>query len=370
MKNDMPPRGAVPPPDAADGARSFSSPCAATGLDEVFARLNLLGESPVFRDVLRAIRRVAECDATVLIQGETGTGKELAGRAIHYLSARRDGPFIPVNCGAIPDALVEAELFGHARGAFTDAKETHQGLIAQARGGTLFLDELEALSAHGQVALLRFLQDQEYRPVGGPMVRHADVRVLGSTNADLAGLAARAEYRKDLLFRLNVLTLELPPLRARGDDALVLARSFVRRFSEQYRRPAKPFHPDAVAYLERHAWPGNVRELENLVLRACLLDDGPELRFPAPTERPPGSGRAPAAPAAPLAATSFREAKARAITEFERAYIAELLERASGNISLAARLAGQERSRFGKLVRKHGFSAAVFRGAIPRTDPA
>jgi DNA-binding NtrC family response regulator len=343
-----------------------------TAVDETFAHLNLIGDSPAFRDVLRAARRIASCDATVLIQGETGTGKELFGRAIHYLSARREGPFIPVNCGAIPDALIEAELFGHARGAFTDAKEARQGLIAQARGGTLFLDELETISPHGQVALLRFLQDQEYRPVGGAAVRDADVRVIGSTNADLAALAARGAFRRDLLFRLNVLALELPPLRARGDDVLVLARSFLRRFSEQYRRPAKALHPDAVAYLKRHPWPGNVRELENLVLRSFLFDDGPDLRLHAPSE-PTGSWSAPVAPAiraAPLSAIGFREAKARAIAEFERAYIAELLERARGNISLAARLAGQERSRFGRLIRKHGLSGASFRGPRPPVGPS
>jgi DNA-binding NtrC family response regulator len=222
------------------------------------------------------------------------------------------------------------------------------------------------------VALLRFLQDQEYRPVGGPAVRVADVRVIGSTNADLGALAARGEFRKDLLFRLNVLALELPPLRARGDDVLLLAESFVRRLSEQYRRPAKALHPDAVAYLRRHTWPGNVRELENLVLRAFLLDDRPELRLPAAAEVTgawTGLG-APAVRAAPLSAIGFREAKARVIAEFERAYVAELLDRARGNVSLAARLAGQERRRFGRLIRKYGLSGAAFRGSASISGPS
>ncbi len=361
----------VPASDADQGDGTSASRLE-PAVDEAFARLNLIGDSPGFRDVLRAARRVAACDATVLIQGETGTGKELFGRAIHYLSVRRNGPFVPVNCGAIPDALIEAELFGHARGAFTDAKQAREGLIAEARGGTLFLDELETMSPHAQVALLRFLQDQEYRPVGGPVVRVADVRVIGSTNADLAVLAARGGFRSDLLFRLNVLALELPPLRARGNDVLLLARSLLRRFGEQYRRPAKTLHPEAAACLKRHTWPGNVRELENLILRSFLLDDGPELRLPAPTE-PTCAWREPAASAVRgglLSAIAFREAKARAVAEFERAYIAELLERARGNISLAARLAGQERSRFGRLIRKHGLSGASFRGLTPSAGPS
>jgi DNA-binding NtrC family response regulator len=344
---------------------------AGTAVDEAFAQLNLIGDSPAFRDVVRTARRLAACGATVFIQGETGTGKELFARALHYLSPRAGGPFIPVNCGAIPDTLIEAELFGHARGAFTDAKEARPGLIAQAHGGTLFLDELETTSPHGQVALLRFLQDQEYRPVGGPAVRVADVRVIGSTNADLGALAARGEFRKDLLFRLNVLALDLPPLRARGDDVLLLARAFLRRLSEQYGRPAKTLHPDAVAYLRRHPWPGNVRELENLVLRSFLLDDGLELRLPAAAEE--GAAWtwpvAPAVRAGSLSAISFREAKARVVAEFERAYIAELLERARGNVSLAARLAGQERSRFGRLIRKHRLSGAAFRNASANAGP-
>jgi DNA-binding NtrC family response regulator len=356
---------------AATGDTSSPSQKARTDVDGAFARFNLLGESAAFAEVVRITCRVAPLDATVLIRGETGTGKELIGRAIHYLSPRRDGPFMPLNCGAIPDALVETELFGHARGAFTDAKEARQGVIAQARGGTLFLDELETLTPRGQIALLRFLQEQEYRPVGGVLVRDANVRVVGSTNADLADLAARGQYRQDLLFRLDVLSIEIPPLRARGDDALVLARAFVRRLSDQYRRPAKPLHAEAIAYLKRHSWPGNVRELENVVLRSFLLEDGPELRFAALPASPPGPTCA--APRTgdrglPLTEANFREAKARAIADFERAYVAELLARASGNIALAARIAGKERSRLGKLIRKYGFSGAAFRSAVAGLD--
>jgi len=204
-----------------------------------FTKLNLLGKSLEFTQVLQQIDRFARCDAALLINGETGIGKELVARAIHYLSQRRDGPFIPVNCGAIPDSLIGSELFGHSRGAFTDAREARQGLIAQAEGGTLFLDELETLSASGQVALLRFLQDHEYRPLGASQSRLANVRVIGATNANLAALAKQGTFRQDLLYRLNVLTLDLPPLRSRGDDAVVLAQAFLRTLCSRYQQPQR-----------------------------------------------------------------------------------------------------------------------------------
>jgi DNA-binding NtrC family response regulator len=333
--------------------------------DDAFGRLNLIGASSAFLAAWRLLQRLAPCRAPVLVQGETGTGKELFARAVHYLSDRRSGPFIPVNCGALPDSLVESELFGHVRGAFTDAREAHEGLVAQARGGTLFLDELEALSARGQVALLRFLQDQEYRPVGGRVVRAADVRVVGSTNASLDTLAARGQYRQDLVFRLNVLVLDLPPLRDREDDVVLLANAFVERLARQYGKPVLRLHPRALSFLRSHRWPGNVRELENLVHREFLLCDGPDLDpSPAATMAISHHGTA-ATPVAEadgtLTASTFRAAKARAVEAFERAYLAELLERARGNVSLAARLAGKERSRLSKLIRKHGLRGAAFR---------
>ena len=333
---------------------------ATSSSDDAFARLNLIGDSPVFRAVLEMVLRMASCEATVLVQGETGTGKELVAGALHYLSRRRDGPFISVNCGAIPDSLFEAEVFGHVRGAFTDAREARQGLIAQARGGTLFLDEVEALSPRGQVALLRFLQNQEYRPVGGSLVQNADVRVIASTNAELCRLVAQGTYRQDLLFRLTVLVVELPPLRSRGDDVVVLAQAFLDRLSRQYARPPRVLDTESLAYLRAHAWPGNVRELENLIHREFLMSDAPRMRLGS-AAAPRRDARTPASHQGVLTANGFREAKARAIEEFERAYLVELLKRAHGNVSLAARLAGKERSRLGKLIRKHGLSQAAFR---------
>ena len=205
------------------------------------------------------IRQYATCDATVLIEGETGTGKELAARAIHYLSRRRDLPFLALNSGAIPDNLVESELFGHLRGAFTDAKQARVGLVARAKGGTLFLDEVEAMTSRVQVALLRFLQDGEYRPIGGDPVKAANLRILASSNVDLNAMVQRNCFRIDLLYRLNVLSVVLPPLRERDGDAMLLAKAFVERLNRQSDAPPKVLHPDAARVLNSHAWPGNVR---------------------------------------------------------------------------------------------------------------
>lgn len=320
-----------------------------------FARLNLIGESESFQRVLRLVERLSRCDATALIHGETGTGKELVARAIHYLSVRRTCPFIPVNCGAIPDSLVENELFGHARGAYTDAKDARSGVIAQAQSGTLFLDEIDALSTRSQVALLRFLQDREYKPVGGSVVRSADVRVVASTNANLELLVSKGLYRQDLFYRLDVLSVRLPPLRERPGDPRLLAEAFVRRFSRQYNTGLKTLDPLTLAYLDSHHWPGNVRELENLIHREFLLSDSSLIRIHSPATR-----LAVEAACDKLTATAFKQAKARVIAEFERAYITELLSRTQGNISQAARIAGKERSRLGKLVKKYGMERDTF----------
>jgi len=325
-----------------------------------FGELNLVGNSPAFLEALELIRRSAACDATVLLQGETGTGKELAARAIHYLGARRKFPFVPVNCGALPDTLVENELFGHARGAFTDARDSRQGVIAQAQGGTLFLDEVEALSQKAQVALLRFLEDFEYRPLGGAEVHTADVRIIAAGNTDLAAAAKAGGFRRDLLFRLNVLPVDLPPLRARGRDVVRLAEMFLQRFARQYRRPPKSLHPEALERLLQYAWPGNVRELENVIHRELLMSDAPTIHMRCLTPCAGDCAGAPEALAGTLTKASFQDAKARAIAQFERAYIIELLERTGGNISQAARISGKERSRLGKMLKKYGVERRAF----------
>lgn len=335
---------------------------------DAFSRANLVGSSAEFRKVVAQIGRMAELDATVLIAGETGTGKEVAARAIHYLGGRCEKPFVPVNCGALSESLVESELFGHERGAFTDAKTASIGLIGQAAGGTIFLDEIDTLTPKAQASLLRFLQDRTYRRVGGGGLLQVDVRVLVASNADLDALAKERRFRQDLLYRLNVLTLRLPPLRMRGDDALELAREVLDRLVHQYRTPSRRFHAEGMDFIRRYAWPGNVRELENVVHREFLMCDERELRLREARATLLGEASAAAADERTGETASgellpYKEAKAEAVADFERDYVRRMLARTGGNISQAARLSQQERSAFGKLVRKYRERGAEGRAA-------
>ena len=232
--------------------------------------LNLIGRSLLFRQALALLQQCAAVDATVLLCGETGTGKELAARAIHYLSARRSGPFVPVNCGAIPDSILEAELFGHVRGAYTDAKVGSRGVVGLAEGGTLFLDEVDSLSPRAQSALLRFVQDHSYRALGGSRIEQADLRLVAATNVDLDALTAGGQFRQDLLFRINVLSVLLPPLRAREGDALLLAQAFVHRLVRQYRTAPRMLGPASSAHLGLPLpWPGNVNWNTACIAPSC-----------------------------------------------------------------------------------------------------
>ena len=326
----------------------------------------MVGQSPAFHELLRLIGKMAACDAPVLIEGETGTGKELAARAIHYQSPRRDRPFIPVNCGAIPDSLIESQLFGHRKGAFTDAKENHPGLVALAEGGSLFFDEIDALTPKGQVTLLRFLQDQEFRPLGARSVEQGNVRILAASNANLMAKAEEGVFRPDLLYRLRILCLDLLPLRERKGDVRYLAAWFLRECEKRYGLGAKLLHPDTQAWMDRYRWPGNIRELENLLYREYLLSEGRVIQVPAPQ----GLGQATAGSPDPSAGElGFTRAKARAIEAFEREYLVRLLGLTGGNISLAAKLAGKERRSLGKLVKKLGLGLSAPRGPSGR-DPA
>ncbi len=329
---------------------------------EEHSRFNLVGSSPQFKKVVAQIHRMAALDATVLVSGETGTGKELAARAIHYLSPRADKPFVPVNCGALADSLVESELFGHERGAFTDAKTASAGLIGEAAGGTFFLDEIDTLSTKAQAALLRFLQDRTYRRVGGGGLRQVDVRVLVASNADLAELVQKRQFRQDLLYRLNVLSLHLPALREREGDAAVLAHEVLKRLSHQYRLPLKRLHAEGLDFIQKYRWPGNVRELENIIHREFLMSDDAELRLRESREELMNDVPGETSIEVDVCNQAFRDAKANAVAEFERNYVREMLARTGGNISQAARLSNQERSAFGKLVRKYqlgGFEGRV-----------
>jgi len=313
----------------------------------------LIGESPAFLDEIRKLRLLARCDVTVMICGETGTGKELAARAIHYLSARTDRPFVPVDCGAIPPGLAESEMFGHERGAFTGAVAKQRGLVAAAEHGTLFLDEVDALSLSVQAKLLRLLQEREYRSLGSSDTKKANVRVISATNRDLKQLVRKGEFREDLYYRLNVAQLRLPALRQRREDITLLARHFVAKWSTRFQLPLRQFSPGALQKLLMYQWPGNVRELENLIEAAVALCDGAMIcaKDLVLAAEPSQSGG------------SFREAKARIVTEFERDYVSRLLSACRGNVSEAARVAGKNRRAFWELIRRHNVDVQELRRA-------
>jgi len=237
----------------------------------------MIGNSPAMLQVFERIRRVAPTDTTVLILGESGTGKELVARAVHEQSQRKDAPLIAVNCAAIPENLIESELFGHEKGAFTGAIDTHRGLVEAAHGGTLFLDEIGELPADAQARLLRVLQEGEIRRVGSTQSRRVDVRLIAATHRDLKQQVEDGEFRSDLYFRLHVMEITLPPLRERGDDIYQLAERLLEKACKRLNRPAMHFSAEALQSLQQHTWPGNVREMENMIERAVILADGPTI---------------------------------------------------------------------------------------------
>jgi len=306
----------------------------------------MLGQSEAFRAVDRLIDKIGACDAPVVIEGETGTGKDLAARAIHYRGARRTRPFVPINCGALPDSLIESELFGHRRGAFTDARDHQIGLLALAHSGTLFLDEVDALSPKGQVTLLRFLQDQQYRPLGEQQERRADARVIAASNRPLDALVESGAFRMDLLYRLRLMPLQLPPLRERTGDVPILANHFVEVGAARFQRPVRPIAAETLAWCERYWWPGNIRELEHLVYHGLLLSEGPAITIDPPRAYLISTRDS-------SAVLHYRPAKKRAIAEFEHAYLARIIDQAKGNVTAAARIAGTERRHLGRLLKKH-----------------
>ena len=313
----------------------------------------MLGWSEDFMAVVEKIPRVAACDATVLITGETGTGKELCARTIHYFSPQASGPFVPINCSAIPTELFENELFGHESGAFTDARQPRRGLVAEAEGGTLFLDEVDTLHPLAQVKLLRFLQDRQYKPLGSSRYRQANVRLLAATNRDLPAKMREGVFREDLYFRLNLISLRLPALRERQEDIEILARYFMEQAAQDYRRPVAEFSSDALLKLRAYAWPRNVRELENVIRQAVIMTEGTmiqesELNINVPETARSFSWKEP-----------FNTAKARMVETFERDYLRQLLSACDGNISQAAREAQKDRRTFFGLLKKYGLTHAA-----------
>jgi len=330
----------------------------------VWKNLNLIGQSSIFLDTLSFIKKASDCNASVLIEGETGCGKEVAARAIHYLGCRKDFPFIPMNCGAIPDQLIENELFGHEKGAYTDAKQSQTGLTEQADGGTLFLDEIEALSIKGQVTLLRFIEDNLIRPLGAIKSRKVNVRIIAASNVCLCELVAQGLFRQDLLFRLNLLQLNLPPLRNRKTDIQSLAEHFLQKYRRQYQQPDKRFHPDAVAWMNAYQWPGNVRELENFVHRSFLLSQDVEI-IPAnihQDDKQSNSRRKLFERRQNFKFdASFNEAKSHVIDHFEQSYLIWLISSSKGNVTQAADIAQKERRAFGKLLKKHAIDPVQYR---------
>jgi DNA-binding NtrC family response regulator len=318
----------------------------------------LIGRAPVFQDALSKLAVVAKSDATVLITGETGTGKELVARALHRLSPRADHPFVAVNCGSLVDTLIEGELFGHERGAFTDAHARRQGLVAQAARGTVFLDEAETLSPRAQVALLRVLQDRTFRPVGSGTEQQVDVRFVAATNASLERLVQAGSFRADLYYRLCVFSVALPPLRDRREDILLLAHHFLAKHAGGTEQAPQLSTPATRALLAWD-WPGNVRELESAILRALpmatagVIAEG-DLGVPRGTVRPGGQMLLPEAP------RTYKTEKRQLLDSFEVHYLFRLMTEHHGNVSQAARAAGKERRDLGKLLKRHGLDPRRF----------
>jgi two-component system, NtrC family, response regulator GlrR len=313
-----------------------------------------VGSSPAFLMQVKNIPLVAKSDARVLISGETGTGKELCARAIHYLGGRAHMPFTCVNCGAIPVQLIENELFGHAKGAYTGATTLQRGLIKETDGGTLFLDEVDCLPSLAQIKLLRFLQDKEYRPLGSTRVCKADVRVIAATNTDLEKAVRNGVFRRDFYYRLHVISLVLPPLRERQEDIPLLVSHFLEKYAAEFNKPLAKFSKDVMRRLSQHDWPGNVRELEHVVEQAVALSEGDviyevnSLSIPSVADE---------------RQESFNQAKTKVVAEFEKTYIQNLLIAHRGNITRAAQAARKHRRAFSQLIRKHEINVAHFRPA-------
>jgi two-component system, NtrC family, response regulator len=309
----------------------------------------IIGLCPEMQKIFATIKKVASSDVPILVTGESGTGKELVAEAIHEGGLRRNGPFIPINCGAIPDHLLESELFGHEKGAFTGAHATVQGKLQYAHKGTLFLDEIGELPVNLQVKLLRFLQEGTIQRVGGRENIQVDTRTVCATNVDIAKAITEGKFREDLYYRIGVISITLPPLRERGDDILLLANYFLRMFNDEYKKKVRRFSLSALAFLNSYEWPGNVRELRNRVQRAVIMSDAAAIE---PSDL--GSeGELSAQPEPTQSGTTLREAREKV----ERELIASVIERQNGNVVKAAEELGVSRPTLYDLMKKHGLTS-------------
>ena len=318
--------------------------------DEMYLRFNLVGNSPNYVKAMRALKRVAKTESTVVIKGESGTGKEVAARAIHHFSTRQTGPFVPINCGAFSDDLLLSELFGYKKGAFTGAVEDRVGLLEFANKGTLFLDEVDSLSPRAQTALLRFLQDNEIRPIGSRTTKNTDVRIVAASNKNLKTLVTSGLFREDLLYRLDVLAVNLPALRQRGHDIALISQHILSRISQELGQPAKYLSLQLTEAIQTQRWPGNFREIESALLRAFLMSSGTLIEDVASLSSEPEIDDLPRKP--PLG--SFSREKNSLIRNFENEYLRKVLAETGGNVSKAAAIAKKERRAFTRLMAKHG----------------
>lgn len=320
------------------------------GLKERIGLRQIVGESAEFIAELMKLPVVSASDVNVLITGETGTGKELFARAIHYLSPRSDKPFIPVNCSAIPVDLFENEFFGHEEGAYTGAGQARPGLVQEAEGGTLFLDEVDCLPPLAQVKILRLIQEREWRSLGSTKVKPCNMRVVAATNTDIETVVQQGSFRRDLYYRLNVVPIVIPPLRNRRSDIVPLAMYFLKKYCAAFKKNISGISPSALLLLQHHSWPGNVRELEHIVERAVVLTshdilEDSDIGLPISLQNCPP-------------AQSFRALKANVVAQFEKSYLEDLLRVHNGNISQAARAANKNRRAFWELLRKHRINSS------------
>jgi two-component system response regulator HydG len=320
---------------------------------------NIIGRNPRMQEVFQTIRTVADTDATVLIHGESGTGKELIARAIHYNSGRKDKPFVVVSCSALPETLLESELFGHEKGAFTGAIRRRVGRFEMAEGGTVFLDEIGEMSVPVQLKLLRVLQEREIERVGGNQTIKVDVRVIAATHRDLQQAMREHQFRQDLFYRLNVVPLKLPSLRERLDDVPLLAAHFLKKYAEKNQRPVKGFSADALEALGGYSYPGNVRELENMIERAVIMEKDDTIQRSALGQA--ATGRQVLSETMGDDPGPFRQVKTRIVEQFEREYLSRLLTLYKGNLSRSSRHAGMNIKNFHEKMAKYGIKKEEFK---------